>query len=212
MLVSLTSRKFLFVHVYKTAGMSLRSALIPHLLTPFQRRVNQMSSRFGRGDHYDYSPLPKHSSARACLDYFGDAAFSQYESFAVIRNPWDWQVSLYNYVLTHEGHFQFELFSGFRGFDEYVRWRCECEVRLQRDFVCEPGTNMVLVKRLMRFETLSDDFAAFCRSMDISASLPHLNRSTSRPWRDYYTDETRQLVASAFEPDISLFGYTFEEN
>jgi hypothetical protein len=63
----------------------------------------------------------------------------------------------------------------------------------------------------MRFETLTDDFSEFCRFMDISASLPHLNKSTSRPWREYYTDETRALVAEAFEPDITLFGYNFEE-
>lgn len=212
MLVSLTSKKFLFVHVYKTAGMSLRAALVPHLLTPFQERVNRLNSFFGRGDRYDYSPLPKHSSARICRDHFGADEFAKYESFAVVRNPWDWQVSLYNYVLSHPQHHQFELISGFQSFDKYIRWRCEHEVRLQRDLICEPGTSQILVKRLMRFETLKDDFAEFCRSMDIAASLPHLNKSTSRPWREFYTEETRVLVAEAFKPDISLFGYSFEEN
>lgn len=211
MLISLTSKKFLFVHVYKTAGTSLRAALVPHLLTPFQDRVNRLCSYFGRGNRYNYSPLPVHASAAICRDHFGADVFSRYESFAVVRNPWDWQVSLYNYVLSHKNHRQHELITGFQNFDRYIRWRCEHEVRLQRDFICEPGTNQLLVKRLMRFETLVDDFSEFCRFMDISASLPHLNKSTSRPWREYYTEETRALVAEAFEPDITLFGYKFEE-
>ena len=210
MLVSHTQKKFLFVHVYKTAGMSLRAALIPYLLTPFQRSVNKVGGALGRKEFFNCSPLPKHASARECIDHFGEKEFLSYESFAVVRNPWDWQVSLYNYMMKNSSHRQHDLISSFKGFDGYVRWRCGEEVKLQRDLVCEPGTENVLVKRLMRFETLEADYGKFCLEMKISCDLPHLNKSSERPWRENYTDETAGLVAAAFQADIDLFGYSFE--
>ncbi|RMF25464.1 MAG: sulfotransferase, partial [Deltaproteobacteria bacterium] len=40
--------------------------------------------------------------------------------------------------------------------------------------------------------------------------LPHLRRARDRhEYRDYYTDELRDIVAEAYRPDIETFGYSF---
>jgi hypothetical protein len=61
-----------------------------------------------------------------------------------------------------------------------------------------------------RFEALERDFATVCRRIGIDPSLPHINRSTHRDFRDYYTPRTKAMVAEAYSADIERFGYEFD--
>ena len=58
-------------------------------------------------------------------------------------------------------------------------------------------------------ENIEKDFQTICSQIGVSASLPKLNVSNTKPYRDYYSEKTMKLVQKVFEPDISLFGYTF---
>ena len=67
------------------------------------------------------------------------------------------------------------------------------------------------VDRIMRFETLADDFRSVCAALNIPAApLPQYNRSTREHYSKYYDDELRGLVAERFAPEIERFGYTFD--
>ena len=62
-----------------------------------------------------------------------------------------------------------------------------------------------------RFENLQADFAAVCDRIGLHRTgLPHENRSDGRKaYRDYYSEETRDIVARYFKRDIERFGYEF---
>lgn len=154
-------------------------------------------------------PFFKHAKASEIIAKVGKDVFESYFTFAFVRNPWDWQVSLYKYMLRDEGHFQHQRIKGFRDFDEYIRWRCANEVRFQKDFVFSTEGEQ-LVDFIGKYERLDDDFQAICSRLGISATLAKLNVSNTKPYQDYYNEETIDLVRRAFEPDISLFGYDFE--
>jgi len=124
-----------------------------------------------------------------------------------VRNPWDWQVSLYKYMLKTQDHFQHDLIKGMDSFDAYIKWRCEHEVRFQRDFIFD-GDDCI-VDFVGRFEDLESDFGEICKRIGIMASLPRLNVSNSKPYRQFYSDESRRLVEETFAPDIEAFGYEF---
>ena len=62
------------------------------------------------------------------------------------------------------------------------------------------------------FENLDDDFAAISRRMGISRSLPTTNKSAHRHYSEYYSDETREIVAHTYRRDIELLGYTFDNS
>ena len=139
----------------------------------------------------------------------GRDEFDSYFSFAIVRNPWDWQVSLYTYAIGNSDHYQHEKVKNFGSFDRYIRWRCERAVRHQRDFVCAADGEQ-LVDFVGRYENLQNDFNSICKRIGVAAKLPTLNVSKTKNYREYYDRETRELVGDAFAPDIELFGYEFD--
>ena len=200
-------RKFIFIHIYKNAGTSITSALLPFAANTWQRGANRILRKF-HVTLLDPRPYPAHSTAADLIRYMGRAAFDSYFSFAIVRNPWDWQVSLYAYMLRTPCQPQHELVKSFGDFDTYIRWRCKDEVRFQKDFVYSESGEL-LVDFVGRFESLERDFQYVCSRIGASPALPWENASGLGPYRQYYTDETRELVRRAFEPDISLFQYSF---
>ena len=208
MLIS-NSHRFLFVHIYKTAGTSITSALMPFCASTEPHQTDAIvklgDNTWREPQHYD-----KHIKASELIAKMGRAVFESYFSFAFIRNPWDWQVSLYTYMLRDQNHFQHALIKGMRDFDEYIRWRCSDNIRYQKDFICSPEGEQ-LVNFIGRYEQLDADFQTLCLRLGIRAPrLPRLNVSNTKPYQDYYNAETIELVRYAFESDIILFNYDFE--
>lgn len=203
------SRKFLFIHVYKTAGISVKMALRPYACSTATRWSCAILRRLGIRSIYDPHPLPAHSSAREIRDYLGQEQYDQYFTFAFVRNPWDWQVSLYKYMLREPRHHQHELAKSFSGFDDYLKWRCEQEVRFQKDYVCNES-DQPIVEFIGRLENIEADFAKICERIGISVAIPHANVSSKTPYQEFYTEKTRQMVQDTFAPDIDLFDYQFD--
>lgn len=69
----------------------------------------------------------------------------------------------------------------------------------------------LLVDRVLRFESLADDFAALAADLGFPGRLPHLNasRSRDRPYREWYTPAAREAVERRFARDCERFDYTF---
>ena len=151
-----------------------------------------------------------HITARELRDELPPGMFDEYFKFSFVRNPWDWQVSIYHYVLQSPENEFHELVRGFRDFAEYLDWRINREgPELLTEFVLSE-TGEPLVDYIGRYETLAEDFAKVCERIGIASTLPHKNRSAHRDFREYYTPATRALVAEAYREDIEYFGYEFE--
>lgn len=200
---------FIFVHIYKNAGNSIKHALKPFALSQWQWIINQTLKKANiPPPFFDPRPFHGHIKASELIDAIGRDTFNSFYSFAIVRNPWDWQVSLYKYMLKLKTHHQHELVKELGGFEEYIKWRCENEVRYQKDFIYS-GDNELLVDFVGRFENLDADFKQICSQIGISASLPKLNVSNTTPYQDYYSAKTKDLVLQTFEPDIEAFEYSF---
>ncbi len=206
MLVSHRHR-FIFIHTYKTAGMSVRRVLDPYA----EGRARRWVAKYARRLRLPAPATPRfHMPAREVRALLSPEVFDSYFTFAFVRNPWDWQVSLYHYMLKATDHYQHELAKSFAGFDAYIRWRVDKEVRLQKAFVTDEDGRMI-VDFVGRMECVDEDFAHVCRTVGLPPiRLPHKNRSRHRDYRGYYSDETREMVARAFAEDIDAFGYTFD--
>ncbi len=201
--------RFVFIHVFKAAGISVRQALEPYAYRPDGSFWRRLRRRLGLAAPEPLAALGPHAFAADVRAALPEKTFRRYFKFAFVRNPWDWQVSWYHYIRQSPSHYLHDVVSRMRDFDEYVTWRVDNDRRLQRDFVVD-ARGRLLVDFLGRFERLEEDFAAVCAHIGIRGALPHSNRSRHRDYRWYYTDRTRELVELAWAEDVEAFGYRYE--
>lgn len=204
-------KKFIFIHIYKTAGTSVTSVLAPYddnplLNHPFVRTVR---NRIGLASYniMGFTSFEHHATALMVKNRIEKSTYDEFFKFAFVRNPWDMQVSLYHYMLKNKAHPQHSLIKKM-SFDEYIEWRVECDVHLQKEFVVDETGN-IIIDFIGRFENLSDDVRTICKNIDIEYTLPDLNKSNHRDYKVYYNAKTRKLIHDAYIDDIDIFGYVF---
>lgn len=199
------SKKFIFFHNYKVAGSSISNVLSkyePH----YWIRTVLRAARY-KTYHPALANFTQHASAIDVRKLVDPETFDSYYKFTFVRNPWDWQVSLYHYMLQKKNHFQHDLIKGMN-FEDYIDWRVNHNLKTQCQRFKDSDGN-TLVDFIGRFENLEDDFGKVCDLLSIERRLPHKNPSKHQTYRDYYNDRTRELVRDAFADDIALFDYDF---
>ena len=65
------------------------------------------------------------------------------------------------------------------------------------------------IDKIIRFENLNEGINEVFKTLEIEHILQHLNRTYRTNYRDFYDDETKQIVTDLFHEDIKEFGYTF---
>lgn len=226
MLISFKN-KFIFVHNYKVAGTSIKSALsdfgmINPLITGAKANLiiensslktiytNKYFRRFFRKLNLPGTcKFNSHLHALEIEELLPSEIYNKFYKFGFVRNPWDWQVSLYHYMSQIKDHHQGELAKKFSSFDEYLEWRVNNDKRTQKDFFYDKSNNLK-VDFVGKLENLTNDFNFICKQIGINASLEHKNSSKrSNDYRKYYNTHTKNLLADHFEDDIKLFNYEF---
>lgn len=199
-------KRFLFVHIPKTAGNSIQSVLRDYSEDELValREEQDGVERFGlRNPKYK---LRKHSTLAEYGAALGEAEFASLYKFTCVRNPWDRMISLYftptqNPVAWDPKKFR-KIIEKALPVSDYL-WLNE------RERGNDPFQN---VNYIMRFENLAEDFRAVCAALDISpVTLPQYNRSNREHYSKYYDKNLRELVHARFAAEIERFGYTFEQ-
>lgn len=200
------AKKFLFIHIQKTGGTSLRTclkALIPDLE---EYRGYQYHARLS--DALRQNPRLRHH---------------EYHTAAFVRNPWDRLVSWYVEMVTNTNAggggnlIRQGVLSRARSFEEFIKYCPDLVSRAGRrpfslnqiDYLTNANGD-VAVDFVGRFENFEEDAATLIRSLDLpDVRIPHLNRSQHDGYRAYYTEKTREIVRARFRRDIEEFGYEF---
>jgi len=65
---------------------------------------------------------------------------------------------------------------------------------------------------IAHFETLFDDFQYIARMLGLQTSLQHLNASKRKQYKDYYDQETAEIVAKLYRKDIELLDYDYDNS
>lgn len=201
------SKHFIFIHVYKVAGTSVKNALRPYADIMY-RRVTLRRLLYVLGLT---GPVPEHATARQLAAQLPDEVWKNYFKFAFVRNPWDWQVSLYHYIASHPFHPEHTIVKRLGSLRAYLEWRLDKGVELQKDFVTDDNGKLI-VDFVGKYETLVEDFRHICNRLNIEVDLPHKNPSDHAAYQHYYDDYTKQLIEQAYREDIEMFNYHFENN
>jgi hypothetical protein len=201
-------KKFLFVHIYKTAGTSITDSLARYCYRPGSTRPsNWIPFLTAKWKKIHSTPIKKHATALQIRDTLHPEVFASFFKFSFVRNPWDWQVSLYHYILEHPENPGYISTKDMGSFRNFVFSRSDLGFT-QTGCLADSGGKL-LVDFVGRFEKLEEDFQAVCHRIGISVGLPHINKMERTGYRDYYDEETRELTARLYAEDIERFGYSF---
>ena len=213
--------KFIFIHILKTAGTAVSEGFAPYsrgvdrLVYGYRftsRFFNALNILMGRKGIAWLTGYRKHARAEEVKSRLTDRIWNEYFAFAFVRNPWDWNVSLYFYLMGNKRLPAHRAVSN-TSFSEYIKRRCASQPAQQIDFIGDRDRNL-LVDYVGRYENIQEDLDCICNRLHISPlQLKKRNISKMRPGSDYrsfYDSETSSLVARCFADDIRLFQYCFE--
>lgn len=211
--------KFLFVHIAKTGGTSVRAALNRlrwrdpwyYLMFPCHRLSHLTGHRIA-------TKFPRHSKIIAAKEMLPAEFFNALFKFAFVRNPWDLQVSSFHHIRRERP----EVMQGITDFNEFMRWKFNPErpyqyhidtsLELQSDYLIDLR-GKVITDFIGRTERLQEDFDQVCERIGIPCiELPQkrVAKDRQRDYRSYYADDTAEAVAHHFAADIEKLGYTFD--
>ncbi len=211
--------RFLYVHIAKTGGTSVRASLRKLQWRDPMYALQLICSRLDHlSGHRIAAKLPRHSKIVAAAEMLPYDYFESLFKFAFVRNPWDLQVSSYHHLKRERPH----LLAGQEDFESFLRWKLNPErpwqyhidtsITLQTDYLVDLRGKL-LVDFLGHYESLHDDWATICSRLKIGTrELPHKRKATDRTsdYRSYYSDATAELVAKHFARDIEMLGYRFD--
>jgi hypothetical protein len=199
------SEKFIFIHVFKVAGSSVRNALGPYCYpSNFQRLKSKILNKKEIKSHQ----FEHHIRASELKLQIPKHIFNSYFKFGFVRNPWDWQVSIYHFTQQNPEHFQHELVKKM-SFEDYIQWRVEEALCTQKAFLYDAQGNL-LVDFVGKIENINQDYQHICDKIGVKNELKHVNKSIHKDYRKMYTDRTFELINAAYAEEIELFGYDFD--
>jgi hypothetical protein len=211
--------KFLFVHIPKTGGTSIRAALKPLLyrdpwywLMWGPQRLSHLTG------HRTATKFPRHAKIIAAKEMLPAEIWATLFRFSVVRNPWDMQVSSFHHL--HKEHP--DLVKDLKDFKDFVRHKLDPDRAPsplldisgtpQMEYLCDLQGNL-LVDDLIRFENLHDDYERVVKRIGLKRApvLPHKRKGNRKSdYRSYYDDATAALVADWYTADLRAFGYRFD--
>ena len=191
-------RGFAFVHIPKTGGTSITSALFRdrHDVNP---KGWQMKHHRRNTMHDGLRAFPERSR---CL------------VFAFVRNPYDRIVSYYHAMRRSDpaGYPKSRAFmeTAHRSDLESFLLRIEGDLKVgwfTRTQRAATRTANDVCDFIGRFERLEEDFAEVCRRIGIEVELPRINVSSHGHYRDELTPTARAVVERMWGEDLEEFGY-----
>lgn len=203
------NKKFIFIHNYKVAGASIRKALESYNFYSKNHlsKKNKVLLSLGYYPHIFTKEFNQHITTNELKEQLPSSIFDNYFKFGFVRNPYAWQVSLYHFMLKDKSHHQHDLIKEMKDFQEYIHWRVNHEVRLQKKYFYDDNDDL-LADYVGKLENLQHDMDTICEKIKIPLiQIPHINTSKHKHFSDYYTDETSTMVYNAFLPDFETFGY-----
>ncbi len=210
-------RRYIFVHAPKTGGTSLALALEARAMkddimlgdTPKavkrRHRLKEVQSA-GR--------LWKHSTVRDIEGLVTPEQMRDYFVFTLVRNPWDRMVSYYHWLrgqgFDHPA-VQLAKSTDFAGFLRAPSTQLSFRATPISSYVTD-AQGVERANSFIRLEHVEEDLAPLEAHLGFALHpLPHENRSARiGDFREVYTSELVEIVASCCADDVVRFGYDYD--
>lgn len=190
--------KLIFIHIPKNAGTSVTESL----------------NMVDRG-HHDINYYRKKY----------DSCFGDYQSFAIVRNPWDRVASNYEYAKMKSSyhhsitgnarygvHPDYELLKD-KSFSDCLKiLRDEPHLLQHQGWSTQTkwitDNDVIIVNNILKYEQINESITQVTGVPNLN--LPVINKSNNRKFIQYYkTSEDINIVADIYKKDFNNFEYTF---
>ncbi len=201
------NKDILFIHVPKTAGMAISQVLLEVLPKPVYYSVSSPSNEEYKHNNVTVIPGKRHEflqEAKELVNQLGMDLKNFKKIIAVVRNPYDMEVSRYFYLrLGHawdRGSAQRMAFDGnFENFAIKSLYHGRKASEIYRFFVLDGAipSNM----KILRYENLQADFESTLRDVGIETakSLPIVNKTKHGHYRDYLTPAAEDAIYKRYK-------------
>lgn len=188
---------FLFVHIPKTAGVSISAAL---------------AAAAGGSRRHPLCLATKHETAEGFIARHGRRTFKRYFSFAVVRHPVERLISHFAYLKTNPR--KFPEMAEVATLDAYVDAiaradpaviRSRERVMAQWRYVCD-AQGALLVDQVIRLEQLDRDFPALCGELGLAPPSLSPANASDPAWKQRSPD-AEAFARRYYARDFELFGY-----
>jgi hypothetical protein len=206
MLVS-SEKKFLFVHIPKTAGSSITNVLRPFSHPQNRTLRRRVTSHLPIREAQDAAYFRVHDRAHWARIKLGRTTYDELHSFAVVRNPFDLAASHYRFLQerTPERYGKRGANWSFLDLLQYLR---RARRRFDQTSWVTDRSGAIIVDRIMRFETLPQDFSELALDLGLpSTVLPKVNTTQGRDLETNFTNEAIKEIQAIYAPDFERFGY-----
>lgn len=192
-------KEIVFVHVPKTGGASILQLCLRHGIRIIDHDLRNPN----------YISLTRYRSLNPNI-----------YSFAIVRNPWDRVVSSYHYLrkggIKGEDMLDADRFvNQYRNFTQFVLNAFEAreildQIHFRPQYKWISDERGVIVDMVGRFEKLQTSFSKWCVAIGLpNYKLPHVNRSAHRSYKEYFNEQTIEVIRKNYRKDIELFKYKF---
>lgn len=200
------NHNFIFFHMYKCGGNSLRK-----IFTEQAKGGQELL-----GVHCHAIDLKKHYMARQKEDKFNDMF-----KFTIVRNPFALILSTYHYVRKFKNHYMHEdaIKMEFKDFPAYYlkvledhktsRPHGANRVSTLYDWITDDDGN-VIIDFIGKLENINEDTKYILDKLGLeNEAVPfvNVNKMNDKPYRDVYDKETRIFVEKHFAKDLEYFNY-----
>ena len=193
--------KFIFVKTRKTASSSLEKLLSNYLgkndiLTgSINDKTPTMNISTSVNPHVPVKWIKNHYPQ----------SFKEYYKFTVVRNPWDYLVSLYTFHTSTK--IDIKLFQG-----SFNEWISTTNLKKWNDWNKFTIDNTIVVDKIFKYENLHNELLTQT-FVPYNGELLHINVKGNyrkdKDYRSYYNSNSIKLVEKSFKNIIDKFDYTF---
>ena len=183
--------KLIFIHIYKNAG-----SFVSQILRNLDKNIVNIDG---------------HITAKNAKKKYPEL-WNSYTKICVVRNSWDWQISLFSYMRGLPSHHQHNIVKNMN-ITEYLQWR-KTDLHQQIEFFLDDN-NICLIDNILSFENLNINIINFFKdkyNMDITPYIPQQKINSSKrnkDYRCYYNEENQKILAELHQPDIEYFKFKF---
>ncbi len=215
-----TTHRFIYVHIPKTAGTSMK-----RVLKQFTRYCDveiggSPDAESIVGFYWGRFKLRKHSFAREILQAVGEERYPGYYKFSFVRNPFARTLSTFKFLKHNFRAWRDStIMDDFSTLEEFV----------SSDFFKEPGPDRILLPQMRwltdvnhkkcvtyvgRVESLEEDFDAICKALFLPRAVEPFqkhNASKSGPNRsqeEALTGKAIDAIRARYVLDFEALGYS----